>query len=84
MARWLALDRWTLLHSLRMSTAGTLAFASAHAIGLPEAMSAAVTAIVVTQSNALVRQCPRALEVSQTARQDSSRSRAIEIGGPQD
>ena len=51
MMRWLSLYRWTLLHSLRMTTASTAAFAAAYALGLPEGLSAAVTAIVVTESN---------------------------------
>lgn len=51
MARWLSRYRWILLHSVRMTTASTLAFAAAYVIGLPEALSAAITAIIVTQSN---------------------------------
>jgi uncharacterized membrane protein YccC len=45
---WLSRYRWMFLHSVRMTTAGNVAFASAYALGLPEALSAAITAIVVT------------------------------------
>lgn len=45
------LYRWTLLHAIRMTVASTLAFATAYALNLPEALSAVITAIVVTQSN---------------------------------
>lgn len=45
------LYRWTLLHSIRMTAASRLAFASAYALSPPEGLSAAITAIVVTQSN---------------------------------
>lgn len=45
------LYRWTLLHSIRMTAASRLAFASAYALSLPEGLSAAITAIVLNQSN---------------------------------
>ncbi|MRX51890.1 hypothetical protein GI374_15980 [Paracoccus sp. S-4012] len=51
MPTWLSRYRWMLPHSLRMTTASTAAYASSYALGLPEAVSATVTAIVVTQSN---------------------------------
>lgn len=51
MARWLSRYRWMLAHSVRMTAAGIVAFAAAVALGLPEGLSAAVTAIAVTQSN---------------------------------
>jgi uncharacterized membrane protein YccC len=51
MTDWLARYRWILLHSVRMTTASTAAFVSAYALGLPEALSAVITAIIVTQSN---------------------------------
>lgn len=47
----LSLSRWTFSHSVRMTTAGAAAFASAWALGLPEAVAATVTAMAVTQSN---------------------------------
>lgn len=51
MVQWLSQYRWMVPHSVRMTTASTAAFAAAHALGLPEGVSATVTAMVVTQSN---------------------------------
>ena len=51
MVPWLSRFRWMIPHSVRMTTASTAAFASAYALGLPEGISATVTAMVVTQSN---------------------------------
>lgn len=51
MALWFSWSRWMLPHSVRMTTASTAAFASAYALGVPEGISATVTAMVVTQSN---------------------------------
>lgn len=51
MKGWLSRFRWMFPHSVRMTTAGTAAFALAYALGLPEGVSATVTALVVTQSN---------------------------------
>ncbi|MEO9296823.1 FUSC family protein [Devosia alba] len=43
--------RWLLVHSVRMTLGGVAAFALARALGLPEGLSATITAILVTQSN---------------------------------
>ncbi|MBX3549056.1 MAG: FUSC family protein [Xanthobacteraceae bacterium] len=51
MKAWLPKYHSVLLHSMRMTAAGTLAYASAHLLGLPEGFPAAITALIVAQSN---------------------------------